>query len=87
MSCDVQVKRLKGWRMSCDVGKATQGLENELWRRWSDGKVGEWAELIKEIFKKFENLCCKEKEESFLISCVVFDETELVTFVYRGKLA
>ena len=32
--------------MSCDVGKATEGLENELWRRWSDGKFGEWAELI-----------------------------------------
>ena len=29
--------------MSCDVGKATEGLENELWRRWSDGKVGEWG--------------------------------------------
>ena len=23
-----------------------EGLENELWRRWSEGKVGEWAELI-----------------------------------------
>ena len=32
--------------MSCDVGKAREGLENELWRRWSDGKLGEWAELI-----------------------------------------
>ena len=32
--------------MNCDVGEATKGLENELWRRWSDGKVGEWAELI-----------------------------------------
>ena len=32
--------------MSCDVGKAREGLKNELWRRWSDGKVGEWAELI-----------------------------------------
>ena len=32
--------------MSCDVGKATEGLKNELWRRWSDGKVEEWAELI-----------------------------------------
>ena len=32
--------------MSCDVGKATEGLENELWRRWSDGNVGKWAELI-----------------------------------------
>ena len=25
-------KRKKGWRMSCDVGEATEGLENELWR-------------------------------------------------------
>ena len=24
------VKRLKGWRMNCDVGEATEGLENEL---------------------------------------------------------
>ena len=32
--------------MSCDVGKATEGLENELWRRWNDEKVGEWALLI-----------------------------------------
>ena len=31
--------------MSCDVGKATAGLDNELWRRLSDGRVGEWAEL------------------------------------------
>ena len=23
----------KGWRMSCDVGEATEVLENELWRR------------------------------------------------------
>ena len=32
--------------MSCDVDKATERLENELWRRLSDGKVGDWAELI-----------------------------------------
>ena len=43
------MKQWKGWRMSCDVGKATEGLENELWRRWSDGKVGEWAELARWI--------------------------------------
>ena len=43
-TCDVE-KRKKGWRLSCDVDKATEGLENELWRRWSDGKVGEWAKL------------------------------------------
>ena len=23
-------KRKKGWRLSCDVGEATEGLENEL---------------------------------------------------------
>ena len=37
--------------MSCDVGKATEGLENELWRRWSDGKVG--ALLILQPFRHF----------------------------------
>ena len=26
----IQEKRKKGWRMSCDVGEATDGLENEL---------------------------------------------------------
>ena len=36
MSCDVgevpmaKVKERKGYRMSCDVGKAAEGLENEL---------------------------------------------------------
>ena len=43
-ACDVGEAK-EGWRMNCDVGKATEVLENELWRRWSDGKVGEWAEL------------------------------------------
>ena len=31
--------------MSYDIGKAMEGLEIQLWRRWSDGKLGEWAEL------------------------------------------
>ena len=39
--------------MSCNVGKATEGLENELWRRWSDGKVGKWALLILQAFHRF----------------------------------
>ena len=25
-------KRKKGWGISCDVGEATEGLKNELWR-------------------------------------------------------
>ena len=40
------MKQRKGWRMSCDVGKAREGLENELWRRWSDGKLWEWAHSL-----------------------------------------
>ena len=47
------MKLRKGWRMSCDVGKATEVLENELWCRWNYGKVGEWAELIIESFRHF----------------------------------
>ena len=30
------------WRAS-DVGEAKEGLEYELCRRWSNGRVGEWA--------------------------------------------
>ena len=39
--------------MSCDVGKAREGLENKLWRRWSGLKLGEWAELILQAFCRF----------------------------------
>ena len=41
--------------MSCDVGKATEGLENELWCRWSNGKVREWAtsQFILQHFFRF----------------------------------
>ena len=30
------------WR-ACDAGEAKEGLENGLWRRWSNGRVEEWA--------------------------------------------
>ena len=39
--------------MSCDVGEATEGLENELWRRWSYGNVGEWTLLIPQPLFRF----------------------------------
>ena len=29
------------WR-ACDVGEAIEGLESELWHRWSNGRIGEW---------------------------------------------
>ena len=34
--------RWRKWR-ACDVGKTKEGLENELWRGWNNGRVGEWA--------------------------------------------
>ena len=38
--------RLARWHKwkSCDVGEAKERLENELWRRWSNIRVGEWVE-------------------------------------------
>ena len=36
-------RRNKGWRMSCDVFEATEGLENELCRMRSNRRVEEWA--------------------------------------------
>ena len=30
--------RWRKWR-ACDIGEAKEGLENELWRRWSNGRV------------------------------------------------
>ena len=40
------MRQRKGWGIGHDVGKATEGLENELCRRWRDVKIEEWAELI-----------------------------------------
>ena len=42
---DVTIGRLARWIKwrACDVGEAKEGLENELWRRWSNKRVGEWT--------------------------------------------
>ena len=37
------MKQRNGCRTSCDIGKAAEGLENKLWRRWSDVMVGNWG--------------------------------------------
>ena len=44
--------RWSKWR-ACDGGEAKKGLENELWRRWSDGNVGEWALFIPQSLRHF----------------------------------
>ena len=48
------------WTAS-DVGEAKEGLENELWHRWSNGRVGEWAvTLVKR--RKGWRMSCDEDE-------------------------
>ena len=37
-----RLARWRKWR-ACEGGEAKGGLENELWRRWCNGRVGEWA--------------------------------------------
>ena len=37
-----RLARWRKWR-ACDVGEAEEGSENDLWRGWSNGRVGEWA--------------------------------------------
>ena len=37
-----RLARLRKWR-AYDVGEAKEGLENELWRKWSNGRVGKLA--------------------------------------------
>ena len=45
------------WR-TCDVGEPKKGMENELWRRWSDGKLGEWAGLGRVFFSRGGERTC-----------------------------
>ena len=47
-----RLARRRKWK-SCDVREAKEGLENELWRRWSDEKLGERAELILQAYRRF----------------------------------
>ena len=42
---------MKGWRMNCEVGEATEGLENELWRR----KGWRMSFDVGEVTKRLEN--------------------------------
>ena len=42
-----------------------EGLENKLWHRWSDGKLGEWAELILQAFNHFTYVTAHAHSPSF----------------------
>ena len=39
--------------MNCDVGEAAEELENELWHRWSDGKVWRMSCDVGEVTERF----------------------------------
>ena len=56
-----RLARWRRWR-ACDLGEAKEWLENGLWPRWRDGRVGEWAvdvdeatvaDLILQPFRRF----------------------------------
>ena len=49
-----QLPRWCKWR-ACDIGQAKEGLENELWHRWSNRRVGEWAVSIHLCHSSFSN--------------------------------
>ena len=57
-TCDIG--EAKEGLKNCDIGEAMEGLENELWHRWSDEKVGKWAEQRKgrahSTFSHFTNV-------------------------------
>ena len=64
--------------MSCDVGKATEGLDNELWRKWSDGKLWEWALLILQPFRSLHL-----RHSSFSNSSVALPTSQLILQAFR----
>ena len=68
----MQVKRRKGWRMSCDLGEVTERLENELWRKLSEEFV------TQEKRKKGWRMNCDvgEATEGWRMSCDVGKATE-----------
>ena len=73
--------RWSKWR-ACDVGEANEGLENELWRRWSNGRVGEWVvtwALL--IFQTFPSLHLRHS--SFSNPSVALPTSQLILQPFR----
>ena len=65
------------WR-ACDVGEAKERLENELWRRWSNGRVGEWAATLGKATEGLENERC-----SFSYFSVTSPTSQLILQSFR----
>ena len=74
-----RLARWRKWR-ACDV-EETKGLENELWRRWSNGRVGEWAVTKVKWRKGWRMSCDVDEVTQSLIKC-----TRKVTTNRRRKL-
>ena len=54
-----RLARWMKWR-ACEVGEEKEDLENELWRRWSNGRVWEWACDVGKATEGLENeLWCR----------------------------
>ena len=51
-----RLARWRKWR-ACDVGQAKEELGNELWRRWNNGRVGEWAVTWVKRWKRCRMSC------------------------------
>ena len=71
------MKQRKGWRISCDVGKATEVLENELWRRWSE------ALLIIQPFRYFTYITSHSPSPSVALptSQIILQPFRCITYV------
>ena len=66
--------RWRKWR-ACDVGEAKEGLENELWRTWSNGRVGEWAPTFPSLHLR---------HSSFSNPSVALSMSQLIFQPFRG---
>ena len=72
-----RLARWRKWR-ACDVGEAKEGFENELWRRWSIGRVGEWA-----VTEGWENELWKNEHSSFSKLSVTSPTSQLILQPFR----
>ena len=73
------MKHRKGWSMSCVVGKAREGLKNELWIRWSYWKLGELSSAHSPSFQSL-HLCYS----SFFNPSLALPTSQLILQPFRS---